>query len=268
MKDKVVVITGGSSGIGKALAETFGRNGSKVFITGRNKEELDKTVSELKGKSITIESMQADVSREEDNAKMSEEAIRAFGKIDILINNAGITMRALFEELDLEVLKKVMDINFFGAIYATKACLPQILKNKGSIIGISSIAGYRGLPGRTGYSASKFALNGFLEVLRTEMLYKDVHVLTACPGFTSSNIRKRALTKDGSVQGESPRAEEKMMTAEECALHIYNATVSRKKILILTGQGKLTVLLNKLFPVWLDKLVYKTMAKEDNAPIK
>lgn len=268
MKDKVVVITGGSSGIGKALAQTFGRNGSKIFITGRNKEELDKTVNELRLLHIEVQPMQADVSLEQDNIKMAEEAIRAFGQIDILINNAGISMRALFEELDLNVIKKVMDINFYGALYATKACLPEILKNKGSVIGISSIAGYRGLPGRTGYSASKFALNGFLEVLRTELLYKDVHVLTACPGFTSSNIRKRALTKDRSAQGESPRQEEKMMTAEECAEHIYNATVKRKKILILTSQGKLTVLLNKLFPVWLDKLVYKTMAKEDDAPIK
>lgn len=268
MKDKVVVITGGSSGIGKALAETFGRNGSKVFITGRNAEELEKTVNELKNSGIEIRSMQADVSREEDNLRMAQEAISSFGKIDILVNNAGISMRALFEEMDLSVIKKVMDINFYGVLYATKACLPEILKNHGSVIGISSIAGYRGLPGRTGYSASKFALNGFLEVLRTELLYKNVHVLTACPGFTSSNIRKRALTKDGSSQGESPRQEEKMMSAEECAKHIYNATIRRKKILILTNQGKLTVLLNKLFPVWMDKLVYNSMAKEDNAPIK
>jgi short-subunit dehydrogenase len=268
MKGKVVVITGGSSGIGKALAETFGKNGSKIFITGRNKEELDKVVSELRSGCIEVHSMQADVSLEIDNQKMVEEVIRTFGRIDILINNAGISMRALFEELDIDVIKKVMDINFYGALYATKACLPEIIKNKGSVVGISSIAGYRGLPGRTGYSASKFALNGFLEVLRTELLYRNVHVLTACPGFTASNIRRRALTKDGSTQGESPRAEEKMMKAEECAEHIYKATVARKKILILTSQGKLTVWLNKLFPGWLDKIVYKTMAKEDNAPIK
>ncbi len=134
-----------------------------------------------------------------------------------------------------------MDINFFGVVFATKACLPEIIKNKGSVIGISSIAGFRGLPGRTAYSASKFALNGFLETLRTELLYKGVHVLTACPGFTASNIRKRALTKDGTNQGESPREEEKMMTAEECAEHIYKATLKRKKILILTSQGKLII---------------------------
>ncbi len=268
MKDKVVVITGGSSGIGKALAEVFGKNGSKILITGRNQADLDLAIADLKRKGISIESFKGDVSIEADNKKMAAEALRLFGRIDVLINNAGITMRALFHELDLSVVKKVMDINFFGVLYATQACLPEITKNKGSIIGISSIAGFRGLPERTGYSASKFALNGFLEVLRTEMLYKGVHVLTAAPGFTSSNIRKKALTKDGSAQGESPRDEEKMMTAEECALHIYIATVKRKNFLILTAQGKAAVWINKLFPRLADKLVYKTMAKEADSPLK
>ncbi len=268
MKDKVVIITGGSSGIGKAMAEVFGLNGSKVFITGRNLTDLHQAVTDLKSKGIDAHGFQADVSVEDDNRKMAAEAIQKFGRIDVLINNAGISMRALFSEVDLEVVKKVMDINFYGVLYATKYCMPEILKNQGSVVGISSIAGYRGLPGRTGYSASKFALNGFLEVLRTEMLKKGVHVLTACPGFTASNIRKRSLTKDGTSQGESPRDEGAMMSAEECAHHIYRATVKRKKILILTGQGKFTVFLNKLFPGLTDKLVYNVMAKEANAPIK
>lgn len=268
MKDKVVIITGGSSGIGKALAEMFGMNGSKILITGRNSSDLNEAVENLRKKGITITGLQADVSREEDNRTMAAEAIRIYGRIDILINNAGITMRALFEEVELEVVKKVMDINFYGVLYATKYCLPEIIKSKGSVIGISSIAGYRGLPGRTGYSASKFALNGFLEVLRTEMLKKDVHVLTACPGFTTSNIRKRSMTKDGSLQGDSPRDENEMMTAAECAAHIYRATMKRKKIIILTAQGKLAVFLNKWFPVFMDKIIYKEMAKEPDSPLK
>ena len=268
MKDKVVVITGGSSGIGKALAEVFGSKGSKILITGRKKEALNKAVAELRAKNIQIHGFQSDVSKEEDNKRMAEEAIRQFGKIDILINNAGISMRALFQDVDMDVVKKVMDINFYGALYATKYCLPAIMESKGSVIGISSIAGFRGLPGRTGYSASKFALQGFLEVLRTEMLKKGVHVLTACPGFTASNIRKSSLTPDGSQQGESPREEDKMMTAEECALHIYKATQKRKKYLVLTTQGKVTVFLNKWFPGFMDKIVYNVMAKEDNSPLK
>jgi dehydrogenase/reductase SDR family protein 7B len=268
LKNKVVIITGGSSGIGKALAEEFGRNGSKILITGRNNSDLQQAVDEIRKKGITISGFQADVSKEDDNRKMAEEAVRLYGRIDVLINNAGITMRALFEEVDLAVVKKVMDINFFGVLFATHFCLPEILNSQGSVIGISSIAGYRGLPGRTGYSSSKFALNGFLEALRTEMLKKGVHVLTACPGFTTSNIRKRSLTRDGSVQGDSPRDENEMMSAEECAQHIYRATVQRKKILILTRQGKLAVFLNKLFPVFMDKIIYKEMAKEHDSPFK
>jgi dehydrogenase/reductase SDR family member 7B len=153
-------------------------------------------------------------------------------------------------------------------LYATRYCLPEIIKNKGSVVGISSVAGFRGLPGRTGYSASKFALNGFLEVLRNELLKTGVHVLTACPGFTTSNIRKRALTKDGSAQGESPRREEKMMTSAECAQHIYRAVVKRKRSLVLTSQGRVAVWLNKWWPAMADRLVYFVMSKEANAPLE
>ncbi len=268
MKDKVVIITGGSSGIGKAMAYEFGRKGSKILITGRNQDELAVTVKALQDKGIVIHSFRADVSIAADNKMMVEEAIKVYGRIDILINNAGISMRAIFRDVDTEVIKKVMDINFYGALYATKYCLPEIIKNRGSVVGISSIAGFRGLPGRTGYSASKFALNGFLESLRTELLHTGVHVLTACPGFTASNIRKRSLKEDGSPQGESPREEEKMMTAEECALHIYQATLKRKRTLVLTLQGKLIVLLNKWFPSLADKVVYNILRKEANTPIR
>jgi len=268
MKDKAVIITGGSSGIGRALAVEFARNHSRVLVTGRDKDELDDALRFFASEGLDIHGLQADVSEEDANQKMAAEALRLFGRIDVLVNNAGISMRAMFDELHLDVIRKVMDTNFFGVVYATKHCLPEIIKNKGSIIGISSVAGYRGLPARTGYSASKFALNGFLEALRAETLHQDVHVLTACPGFTATNIRKRALTKDGHAQGESPRTEENMMSAEECAEKIYKATVKRKKFLVLTGQGKLAVFLNKRFPGWMDTLVYRVMAKEINAPFK
>jgi len=268
MKDKVVIITGGSSGIGKALAIEFGSRGSRVVITGRNKIVLDEAVAEISAQGITVVGINADVSREEDNKQMAANVISTFGRIDVLINNAGISMRASFEDVHLDVVRKVMDINFYGAVYATKYCLPEIEKNKGSIVGVSSIGGYRGLPGRSGYSASKFALTGFLEVLRTEYLHRGVHVLTACPGFTATNIRKRALIADGSIQKESPRDESKEMTAEACARHIYKATVKRKHILILTLEGKLAVFLNKFWPSMADRLVFNAMAKEAHAPVR
>lgn len=268
MKDKVVVITGGTSGIGRALAFAFGSRGAKILITGRNEQNLAETHKALVDAGIDAHSVAADVTREEDNKRMADEAVRVFGKIDVLVNNAGISMRAVFEDADVDVIRKVMDINFFGTVYATKFCLPEIIRNKGSVIGISSIAGFRGLPARTGYSASKFALNGFLEALRTELLNTGVHVLTACPGFTASNIRKRSLTADGAEQGASPREEGRMMTAEECAVHIYQATVKRKRTLILTFQGKAAVFLNKWWPRLADRLVYNTMKKEANSPIR
>lgn len=268
MKDKVVVITGGTSGIGKALAEVFGTRGSKIVITGRNSEALSTVVGELTEKGIKVHGIKADVTSDEDNRRMAEEAVQVFGKIDVLINNAGISMRALFEDVDPQVIRKVMEINFFGAVLATKYCLPEVIRNRGSIVGISSIAGFRGLPARTGYSASKFALNGFLESLRTELLHSGVHVLTACPGFTASNIRKRSLTVDGTSQGESPRDEGEMMTAEECAAHIHRATVKRRRTLVLTLQGKLAVFLNKWLPAFADRMVYNVMRKEANSPIR
>lgn len=262
MINKVVVITGGSSGIGKALAREFGKRGSKVVITGRQVENLQAAAIELKSENIPVFAFVGDVVSPQDNARLVEETIRHFGRIDILINNAGVSMNALFLELDMEVIRRVMEINFFGTVDLTKACLPEIIKNKGSIAGISSVAGFRGLPGRTGYSASKFALNGFLEALRTELREQGVHVLTACPGYTSSNIRKSALTKDGRVQAESPRDEEKMMSAEECAAHIYKAIEKRKALLILTMKGKLAIWMNRFFPTLTDRLVAKEIEKE------
>ncbi|MGK7396794.1 MAG: SDR family oxidoreductase [Candidatus Cyclobacteriaceae bacterium M3_2C_046] len=268
MKDKVVIVTGGTSGIGEALAREFGLAGSKIVITGRNPEKLTDTEKALRAEGIDILAVQADVSQEEHNKKMVEQTLDRFGKIDILINNAGISMRALFEDLHLDVFRQVMDINFYGTVYATKYCLSEIMKNKGSIIGISSIVGYRGTPARTAYSASKYAMQGFFEVLRTEVMKRGVHVLVACPGFTGSNIRKTALTADGTPQGDTPQPEDKLMTAGEVAQAILKATKKRKRDLILTTQGKTVVFLNKWFPKMMDKIVYNHMAKEPNSPFK
>jgi short-subunit dehydrogenase len=268
MKDKVVIITGASSGIGKACAEEFGKKGASIIITGRNAANLQETSMSLTKAGINNLAIVADASLEEDNKRMVEETLRTYGRIDILINNAGISMRALFADLSLEVFRKVIDINFYGTVYATKYCLPHIIATRGSIIGISSINGYRGTPARTAYSASKYAMQGFLESLRTEVMKKGVHILVACPGFTSSNIRNAALLANGQPQGESPREEEKLMSSEEVARHILKATLQRKRDLILTTQGKLAVFLNKWIPGVMDKVVYNVMAKEKDSPFK
>jgi dehydrogenase/reductase SDR family member 7B len=267
MKNKVVIITGGSSGIGKACAIIFGKTGAKIVITGRNEKNLSEALLDLHEKGIDALAVNADVSVEKDNEKLMSETIKKYGKIDVLINNAGISMRAMFEDVDLAVIRKVMDVNFYGTVYATKYALPYILKSKGSIVGISSIAGYRGLPVRCAYSASKFAMQGFMEALRTELLKKDVNVLVVCPGFTTSNIRNTALSQNGTVEGESTRDEKNMMTPEEVAQHILNAVVKRKRSLVLTFQGKLTVFMNKWVPGFMDKIVYNHLAKEKDSPL-
>lgn len=268
MEEKVVIVTGGSSGIGKALAEEFGKHGAKILITGRRQDQLLSVTNELKAKGITIASIVADAGREDDNRRMVEEALRLYGRIDVLINNAGISMRVLFEDVQMDVFRQLMDTNFYGTVYATKYALPHILESKGSILGISSVNGRRASPARTAYSASKYAMEGFLEALRTEVMKRGVHVLCVCPGFTASNIRNAALTSNGTAQGESPRDEKKMMSAEEVARHVYKATVNRKRDLVLTLQGKLAVLLNKFFPNMMDKVIYYVMAKEPNSRFK
>lgn len=268
LKNKIIIITGASGGIGESLAKKFSAEGSVVVIAARQLEKLNQLKSSIENSGGKVHVVACDVSNESHCKLLIEETIRLYGRIDVLINNAGISMRALFSELDVDVIRKVMDVNFWGAVYCTKAAFPYLLKSKGSVVGISSIAGKKGLPGRTGYSASKFALEGFLETIRTENLKKDLHVLVACPGFTASNIRQSALAKDGSQQGESPRDESSMMSSDEVAAHIYNAVKKRKRDLILTGNGKLTVWLNKFFPSFMDKIVYNHMAKEPDSPFK
>jgi len=268
MNNKVVIVTGASSGIGKALALEYAAKNAVVVMAARRIEKLEQIAKDIPNSSSNILVLKTDVSKESDCKILIEKTIEKFGRIDILINNAGISMRALFEDTELSVIKKLMDINFWGTVYCTKYALPHLLKTKGSVVGVSSIAGYKGLPGRTGYSASKFAMHGFLEVLRIENMKKGLHVLTACPGFTASNIRNTALAADGSQQSESPRDEEKMMSAEDVADKIIGAIEKKKDRLTLTTQGKLTVLLNKFFPKFMDKMVYNHMAKEADSPFK
>ena len=265
-QNKTVLITGASSGIGKALTIAMLQAGARVAICARNSKNLQKVKEELMNEKLLT--VQADVSLETDCKRFVEVAMAAFGSIDILINNAGISMRALFKDLDLNILRQSMDVNYWGTVYCTKYALPHILDTKGSIIGISSIAGYKGLPCRTGYSSSKFAIQGFLESLRIEMLEEGVNVMWVSPGFVASNIRNTALSADGSAQSETPLDESKLMSAEECANRILKAIAQRKRTLIMSTQGKLTVWMNKFFPGWVDRQVFNHFSNEADSPLK
>jgi len=266
-QQKVIVITGASSGIGKALAEKALAEGAFVAACARNLEKLQATFATVPDANRLM-LYKADVSVKEDCQQFVSAVLAKWQRIDWLINNAGISMRALFEDVDLSVIESLMQVNFWGTVYMTKFALPAIKAQKGGIVGISSIAGYRGLPGRAGYSASKFAMQGFLETLRTELLYTGVQVMWAAPGFTSSNIRNTALAADGGAQKETPLDESKLMSAETCAQIIFEGMRKRKRTIVMTTQGKATVWMNKLFPGWMDKMVFNHFAKEADSPVK
>jgi short-subunit dehydrogenase len=268
-KDKVVIVTGASSGIGKALAVAFANEGSKVVLAARNVENLKSVESICNQKGAETLVISTDVAVESECKNLIEKTVQTFGRIDILVNNAGISMRALFNDVDLKVIKNLMDVNFYGTVYCSKYALPYLLHSSGSLAGVISIAGIRGLPARTGYSASKYAVFGFLETIRTENIKTGLHVLIVAPGWTNTNIRNTALTKDGSIQKESPRNENNMMTPETVAAKTLKAIKRRKRLLILTTLGKSIYWTRQVIPFKIaDRIIFNILSKEPDSPLK
>ena len=265
-KDKVIIITGASSGIGLASAKLFGSFGAKVVMAARHIDRLEEEAAEVSADPGKVLCVKTDVSLEEDCKNLIAKTIEKFGRIDILVNNAGISMRAMFKDLDLNVIKSLMDVNFWGTVFCTKFALPYLLESKGAVVGVISIAGYSPLPARTGYSSSKYAIRGFLDCLRVEHLYDGLHVMIFAPGYTASNVRNAALTSNGKPQGETPLDEGKLMSAEECAMHLAKGLYKRKSSLILSCLGKVTVLFHNIFPNLTDRLTYAYISREKDSP--
>ena len=265
---KIVVITGASSGIGEAMARLYSKMGAKVVLGARNEEKLAVLSQIIENEGGEATYITTDVTKEEECKRLIAQAVDVFGGVDVMICNAGISMRASFDDVEMSVLHRVMDVNFWGTVYCATYALPYLQKSKGSLVGISSVAGLHGLPGRTGYSASKFAMTGLLETIRIENLKKGVHVMVVCPGFTASNVRYSALTADGSPQGETPRNEAKMMTAEEVARRVAEDIIKRKRLCLMESEGKAVYFFKKFAPNLLDHIFYMVMAKETNSPLK
>src|SRR5882762_5605617 len=258
--NKVVVVTGGSDGIGKALVEALIALGAKVATCGRNHDKLYHL--QLEYSNVMLHTWACDVSNEQECQGFIESTIETFGGIDILINNAGVSQRGLFLDSATEVTRRIMDVNFMGTVYCTKYALPSILERRGTVAGVSSTAGYRGLPGRTAYCASKFALQGWLESLRTELMYSGVNVMWVSPGWTASNVRNAALNTEGKPIGESVLKEQNLMSAEECAGYILRAIEKRRRTKIIGLTSKVTILVNRFFPSLADRLTYRHYYKK------
>ena len=268
LANKIVIITGASSGIGEAMAKEYAAQGAKVVLGARSVQKLQLLAGDIRSKGGQVAYCGVDVTDPAECKELIDTAVREFGGIDVLICNAGISMRAIFDDVELDVLHKLMDVNFWGTVNCCKYALPYLQASKGSIVGISSVAGLHGLPGRTGYSASKYAMTGFLETLRIENLKKGLHVMIACPGFTASNVRFSALTADGSQQGETPRDEAKMMTADEVARIVAKGILKRKRLCLMENEGRATHFVKKFAPAFLDRMFYLVMSKEPDSPLK
>jgi len=267
-KDKVVIVTGASSGIGEAIAREFAMNGSKVALAARPESRLSRIAEEINCLGGNAFSVRTDVTNENECKNLIDKTIEKYGSIDILINNAGLSMRASFIDVDVRVLHRLMNVNFWGTVYCTKFALPYLINRKGSLVGISSVAGFHGLPGRTGYSASKFAVHGFLETIRIENLKNGLHVMIIAPGFTSTDIRKHALTANGLEQGESPRDEKVLMSPEYVAKWVLKGIKRKKRNKLLTWDGRLTALFQRILPEVIDRVYYYEMSKEPESPLK
>ena len=267
-KNKVVIVTGASSGIGEAMAREFAAQGARVVLGARSVQKLQLIAGDIRSRGGQAAYCGVDVTDVGECRELIDTAVREFGGIDVLVCNAGLSMRAIFDDVDLEVLHRLMDVNFWGTVNCCKFALPYLQASKGSVVGISSVAGLHGLPGRTGYSASKYAMTGFLETLRIENLKKGLHVMIACPGFTASNVRFSALTADGSQQGETPRDESKMMSPVEVARIVERGILRRKRLCLMEAEGRATHFVKKFAPAFLDRMFYMVMAREPDSPLR
>lgn len=257
MKNKVVWITGASSGIGEALVYAFNNLGAKLIISSRNRDELFRVKSNCKDQ-INVHVLSLDL---EDSASLPEkanQAIRIFGKIDILINSGGIGQRALALDTDLATEQRLMNVNFWGTVILSKAILPQMLANgSGNIVCISSLVGKFGTRLRSAYSASKHALHGYFDSLRSEIDNPNIQILLACPGFIKTKISINALIKNGLPQGTMDKTQANGMLPEVCAQKIIEAIKNNKQEVYIGGKETKGVLLKRFFPKLFSKIIRK-----------
>jgi len=262
LKNKVAVVTGGASGIGLATCWELARQGAGIAMLDMDGQSLETCKKDFSDKGYKILAIECDISKEEACQSAINQVLNKFMQIDILFNNAGITQRGLFEKTKTSVFKKVMEVNFYGSLYCTKAALPCLIQTKGVIIVNESIAGVAPLLGRTGYSASKHALHGLFTSLRCELRHKGVHVMIVCPGFIRTNLQTRALGSNGMIATHEQTKVGKEDTPENVAIQIVKGIAKKKSILVLTFMGQVGYLLSRLFPLLYEHLMTRQFRKE------
>src|SRR6202165_5557581 len=262
MKDNVVVITGASKGIGAELARQLAAKGAKLVLAARNEKELDAVADECRKAGASVGSVKADVAGERDCRAIVAGAILAVGHLDTLVNNAGVSMWARFEDIeDMSILERIMQVNYMGAVYCTHHALPHLRESRGRIVGVSSLAGRVGVPTRTGYSASKHAMTGFFDSLRIELEDSGITVTMIYPGFVSTGIRENATGPDGKPILVSPVKEGEVMSVEDCARRIVRAIEAREREVVMTARGKMGLWLKLLAPSLVDRIARRAIER-------
>lgn len=257
MKNKVVWITGASSGIGEALVYELNAAGAKLIISSRNRDELFRVKQQCRNQ-IDVHVLSLDLENKEMLPEKAEDALRIYGYIDMLINSGGISQRAMALETSLATEERFMNVNFWGTVILSKAVLPQMIKrNSGTIVCVSSLVGKFGTRLRSAYSASKHALHGYFESLRIELDNPNIHIMLACPGFIRTKVTINALTANGSQQGTMDDAQANGMPADECAKQIIKAIEQKKDEVYIGGKETKGVLLKRLFPGYFAKMIKK-----------
>ncbi len=260
---KVVAITGAGGGIGRALGAAFAAEGAAVALLDRDLPAAEEAASEIATTGRRALALRCDVTDAEACRRAVAEVRDALGGLDLLVNNAGISHRSLFAETDVEVIERVLAVNLLGAVFMTRAALPSIVEGRGQIIGISSVAGFAPLVGRTGYSASKHGLHGFLGSLRTELRGAGVHVMLVCPAYVRTPLEKRALTGDGSPVGDRTRAVVgRPMEAVDLARAVVRAAASRRRFVLGSRVARAAFLLSRVAPGLYERLMLRRQAGE------
>ena len=268
---QVIVITGASDGIGAEMARQLARQHGKslgLVLAARTASTLQTVAAQCEALGVQCLVVPTDVSVQAQCQALIASAVERFGRIDGLINNAGISAQALFAQVradDLGWYEQLMRINLWGSVWCTHAALPHLQKSRGRIVAVSSLAGLIGVPGRTAYSASKFAMTGFFEALRAELVGAGVSVTTAYPGVVLTNIRSHGLNAAGQAAGSSGLKEDKAMGVEECASLILRGMQRRQREVVMTAPGKVGRFLKLLLPAAVERMALNAL-KDDVKP--
>jgi NAD(P)-dependent dehydrogenase (short-subunit alcohol dehydrogenase family) len=258
----VVAISGAGAGLGRALAERCGRAGSRVVLLDRDARAVDAAAESMIASGREAVALACDVTDEQACREAVQRVVERFGRLDVLVNNAGITHRSAFETTQTEVLRRVMDVNLFGAIHLTRAALPHLRQSRGLVVAVSSVAGFTPLIARTGYAASKHALHGFFESLRTELAPDGIEVMLVCPSFIATGIDRNALGPTGGAATHAQVVVGRRLQPEDVADRILRGAERHRRLLLIGSTAHAAWWVSRVAPALYERIMGRRLRAE------